>query len=157
MLRNKYVSAAVAVLFILVAAYNLKFFYFRSRTSPKPSVPAAVQIKHPPSIPEKQHGRLTEQQERLPEQQDTGTWKRDPFGPQAESGKSESGNLHLMGIIKRDGKSHALINGMVYAVNERVGDSIIREIKRYSVVLSTKDEINEIYLDDYAVPKEKTK
>ena len=157
MLKNKYVSAVVALLFVIVAAYNLKFFYSRGTTSAKPSVPSALHMKHSPMVSEKQHERLTEQQERTPEQQGTNTWKRDPFGLQTESGKLESGSIQLMGIIKRNGKSHALINNGVYTTNQRIGDSVIKEIKRESVVLSTNGEIHEIYLDDYKVLKEKKK
>lgn len=150
MLRNKYLFAAVVFLFVVVVAYNLKFFYSSGKTSAKPSIPGSVSMKPSPSVSENQH-------ERLPEQQDTSTWKRDPFGLQSKSGTSESGGIQLMGIIKRDGKSHALINGGVYTANQRIGDSIIKEIKRESVVLSTNGKIQEIYFDDYKVVKEKKK
>lgn len=150
MLKNKYIVVAVAILFGLVAAYNLKFFYSRGKTTAEPSIPSAVQMKHSPSVSKKQN-------ELLPEQQETNTWKRDPFGLQTESGRSASGGVYLMGIIKRDGKSHALINGEVYTVNQRIGDSIIKEIKRDSVVLSANGELHEIYFDDYNVLKENTK
>jgi type II secretory pathway component PulC len=150
MLRNKYVSAAIAVLFVLVAGYNLKFFYSRGKTSAKPFIPVAVQMKHSPSVLKKIH-------ERLPEQQDKSRWKRDPFGLQTEAERAGYGSIQLMGIIKRDGKSHALINGGVYTANQRIGDSVIKEIKRESVVLSTNGKLHELYFDDYKVLKEKTK
>ena len=151
MLKNKYVSIAVAVFFVLVIAYNLKFFLSRKPQPPVPSFKMESQAK--PSTVKTNIKSF----ERTIVDKDKGIWKRDPFDLQSAAVKTGTGEIQLTGIIKRDGKSHALINGRVFSVNDRVGDSVIKEIKRYSIVLSTNGAINEIYLDDYKVPKEKKK
>lgn len=150
MLKNKYAAAVIAVLFVIVIAYNLNFFYTKGRSSVKPTVKSETLVKHSSADVAKSHERLTEQQ-------DKGLWKRDPFDLQSAAVKTGAGEIQLTGILKRDGKSHALINNRVYAAHDKIGDSVIKEIKRFSIVLSTHGEINEIYLDDYKVVKEKKK
>lgn len=149
MLGNKYLAAGIGILFILVIAYNVKFFSSKSRSLQTPVAQNAEPKKH--LLPG--HIKVPE---RIPEKEDKGRWKRDPFGLQMLSEEEHSESVHLMGIIKRDGKSHALINGKVYLVNDRVGDAIIKEIKKHSIVLLSGGKSREISLD-YTVLKEKTK
>ena len=63
----------------------------------------------------------------------------------------------MIGIIKRDGRSYALINGKVYIENDIIGDAVIKEIKKHSVVLSSGEKTKEISFKDYVVLKEKPK
>jgi len=148
MLRNKLFIVVVGVLFAAVVIYNLNFFL-------KKKVPVGPQLKAVTVV-------LPDAQDRPGElrmtshfqvPRDKENWKRDPFGIKEEAGKAGQGD----GIIRRDGKSHALINGGVYTANQRIGGSVIKEIRRESVVLSTNGTIHEIYLDDYKVVKEKKK
>ena len=62
-----------------------------------------------------------------------------------------------MGIIKRNGRSHVLINGKVYSVNDKIGDVVIKDIKKHGIVLFSDGKSKEISFEDYIVLKEKTK
>jgi len=150
MLGNKYVAALIGILLVAVIAYNIKFFTSKSRppetakTEKTDTVKPFEPIKYP---------------ERIAEKEDRSKWKRDPFDLQAATKKvtkkpaptkPEFGeDIRLMGILKRNGKSHVLINGKVYSVNDKVGDVVVKKINKHSIILSSGEENKEISFEDY--------
>lgn len=162
MLGNKYLIAGIGILLVLVVAYNIKFFFSKSRTpeitkvAKSDAVKSSEPIKHIESVTNKNP-------ERILEKEDKNKWKRDPFGLQALqkipiSKKPEIGkDFHLMGIIKRDGRSRVLVNGKVYSVNDKVEDVVIKDIKKHGIVLFSDGESKEMSFEDYIVLKEKAK
>jgi len=155
---NKYLAAIVGILIILVAAYNVKFF---SSKKVIPQMPAAKKTDlEKRSLPD-----TIIVTKRTLVQKDAHQWKRDPFGlvPISEKTvkkkpeKDFSEDIQLTGIIKRDGRSYALINGKVYSADDRIGDIVVKEIKRHSIVLSSGEKTKEISFKDYVVLKEKIK
>ncbi len=162
MLGNKYLAVAVGILLVIVVAYNIKFFVSKSKQPEyQPGSPVA-QISAQSEPPEDKPVKMPE---RILEKEDKGLWKRDPFNlardiPHvAEEKEPEKPALavRLMGIIKRDGRSHALINGKIYRVHDKFEDAIIKEIKKHSIVILSGGEIQEVSFEDYIVLKEKTK
>jgi hypothetical protein len=159
MLGNKYVAIAVGILLVIVMAYNANKFFFSKENQPETPV---AQIAANSKPLEHDPGTMPE---RIPEKEDKGQWKRDPFNLEreiqhvAEDQEPEKPplDIRLMGIIKRDGRSHALINGKVYRVHDEFDDAIIKEIKKHSIVLLSEGETREISFDDYVVLKEKAK
>lgn len=147
MLGNKYVAVGIGILLVLVVAYNVKFFSSKSRSLQMPMVKNVEPAKHPLPF-------TTKVPERVSVKEDKSRWKRDPFGLQL-SGKTEYKGIQLMGIIKRNGRSHALINGRVYSINDRVGDSVIKEIKKHSIVLLSGGKIHEISFEAYTEGEER--
>jgi hypothetical protein len=156
MLGNKYLAAVIGVLLILVLAYNFDFF------SAKSIRPETVTLKGT------EHGQSPEpvikrNPERIAEKEDRNAWKRDPFNLQALAKKAApkkpgiGEGIHLMGILKRDGRSYALINGKVYGVDDKIGDSVIKDIKNHGIVLFSDGITREISFEDYVVLKEKAK
>lgn len=161
MLGNKYIAAVIGVLLLMVIAYNFKFFMSKKVQTQTGPVRISEPLKHAePVAGGHKSGRKPE---RVLEKEDKGGWKRDPFDLKddnkmaKEITRDDISGIHLMGIIKRDGRSYALINGKVYSVNDRIGDSVVREIKKHSVVLSVNGKEHEISFEDYTVVKEKTK
>jgi hypothetical protein len=156
MLGNKYVAIGVGVLLILVLAYNFNLFTAKDKQPETVAARGTESGQRPePSI--------KKIPERIVDTEDKGTWKRDPFGLQALSKKttekksSIKDGIHLMGIIKRDGRSHALINGKVYGINDKVGDVVIKDIKNHGIVILSDGITREISFEDYVVLKGKTK
>lgn len=160
MLGNKYVAGAVGIILALVIAYNVQFFMSKNRP-PAPVEPAHRQIQSgqkPAAQPAKPLAANVARP--IDMSADKTPWKRDPFSlPAGKDGKiaEMADDIKLMGIIKRDGKSHALINGKVYGVNDRIGTIVIREIKQHSIVVLAEGKKQEIVFDDYKVVKEKKK
>jgi hypothetical protein len=166
MLGNKYLAAVVGLLLILVAAYNIKFFYSKNRPAETAVTGEIGTVK--PSEPIKPDGAgVHKKPERIIETEDKAGWKRDPFDLQtATVKKSEqkkekkpafSEDIRLIGIVKRNGKSHALINGRVYSVNDKIGDAVITEINKNGIVLSSGENSKRISFEDYIILKEKSK
>ena len=159
MLENKYLAAGIGILLVLVVAYNIKFFSSKSRTPEITTVEKSEAVKH--SEPIKHIESVTNKNpERILEKEDKNKWKRDPFGLQAikkpASKKPEIGeDFHLMGIIKRDGRSRVLINGKVYSVDDKIGDVVIKDINKHGIVLFSDGESKEISFEDYIILKEK--
>ncbi len=153
---NKYVLAGIGILLVLVIAYNIKFFSSKSGTPETTKVARSETVKPSEPITNKKP-------ERILEKEDKNKWKRDPFGLQAlpkktASIKPEIGeDIHLMGIIKRDGGSRVLINGKVYGVDDKIGDVVIKDINKHGVVIFSDGESKEISFEDYKVLKEKAK
>jgi len=156
MLGNKYVAMGIGFLLILVLAYNFEFF------TAKNSQPETVTLKGT------EHGQTPEpvikrNPEPFAEKEDKNIWKRDPFNLQALSKKADSKKpgigegIHLEGILKRDGRSHVLINGKVYGVSDKIGDAVIKDIKNHGIVLFSNGITHEISFENYVVLKEKTK
>ena len=164
MLGNKYVAALIGILLVAVIAYNIKSFTSKSRPPETAKIEKTEAEKpfEPIKYPEPD---MNKNPERIAEKADRSKWKRDPFDLQIEvvtkkpaSTKPEFGeDIRLMGILKRNGKSHALINGKVYSVNDKIGDVVIKEINKHSIVLSSGEKSKEISFEDYIVLKEKTK
>lgn len=147
MLSNKYFIFAIFALLILVAAYNVKFF-----TSKK-----AVQTRVQKAASQQPSAALSDKiivTERNVISKDSSKWMRDPFSVEKTETKSE---ITVSGIIKKNGKSRALINGRVYSTNDAIGSSVIKDIKRDSVVISTNGIIKEIFLSNQSAIKETTK
>lgn len=161
MLGNKYIAAVIGVLLLVIVAYNLKFFMSR-RVQPQTS-PAKISepVRHAERKSDEHKSGMNPV--RMLEKEDKGKWKRDPFDLKGdykvaqEKTEYDLKGIHLMGIIKRDNGSYALINGKVYSVNDRIGDAVVREIKKHGVVLSINGKIHEISFEDYTVVKEKSK
>ena len=158
MLGNKYVAVAVGIVLVFVLAYNANFFVSKGKQPESPVAQFAATSKPSENAP----GTMPE---RILEKEDTGQWKRDPFAlrrdvqsktVEKEPEKSPL-DIRLMGIIKRDGRSHALINGKVYRIHDEFDDAIIKEIKQHSIVLLSEGEIQEVSFEDYIVVKEKAK
>lgn len=153
---NKYVLAVIGILLVLVTAYNIKFFSSKSGSPETTKVARSETVK--PSEPV-----TNKKPERILEKEDKNKWKRDPFGLQAlpkktASTKPEIGeDINLMGIIKRDGRNHVLINGKVYSVDDKIGDVVIKDINKHGVVIFSDGESKEISFEDYKVLKEKAK
>ncbi|MBI4827097.1 MAG: hypothetical protein HY807_11880 [Nitrospirae bacterium] len=146
MLSNKYFISAVFALLLLVAAYNIKFF--SSKNAVQTEVKRAV--SQPPLTAQNANA---VNPERTFIDKDSSQW-RDPFSIEKTEVKSE---MTVNGIIRRNGKSHALINGRVYSVNDAIGNSVITDIKKESVVLSANGITKEIYLSNQSDIKETTK
>jgi len=158
MLGNKYVAIAVGIILMLVIAYNARFFFSGNNQPASPGVKFVANSetsKHESAIMLK----------RMLDNEDKGQWRRDPFNlardmqQVAEEKEPEKPplDIRLMGIIKRDGRSHALINGKVFRVHDKFDDAIIKEIKKHSIVLFSEGEIQEVSFEDYIVVKEKAK
>lgn len=160
MLGNKYVAGIVGLLLFLVIVYNAQFFMSKNR-QPAPVEPAHRQIQSVQKPAARSAKALAANVARpIDMSADKTPWKRDPFSLQAgaDSKTAEmADDIRLMGIIKRDGKSHALINGKVYRVNDRIGRVVIKEIKQHSIVVLSEGKKQEISFDDYKVVKEKKK
>lgn len=175
MLGNKYVAALIGILLVAVIAYNIKFF--ASKSSPpetaKIEKTEAAKPFEPMQYPRPDRNKNPV---RIAEKEDRSKWKRDPFDLQAvtkkpvatkpAATKPEFGeDIRLMGILKRNGKSHALINGKVYRVNDKIGDVVIKKINKHSIILSSGkknkeisfEDYKEISFEDYTGLKEKTK
>jgi type II secretory pathway component PulC len=158
MLANKYLTAVVGILLILVVAYNVKFFSSKKVAHQTPVVKKTELEKR--SLPD-----TVKVTNRTFVQKDKHQWKRDPFGllpiskktAKTETKKEFAEDIQLIGIIKRDGRSYALINGKVYSEDDRIGDIVIKEIKKHSIILSSGEKTKEISFKDYVVLKEKTK
>ncbi|MFZ3138762.1 MAG: hypothetical protein WA126_15380 [Thermodesulfovibrionales bacterium] len=160
MLGNKYVAAAVGVILILVLAYNIKFFTAKSRQNEVTAGKGAETLQRPEPVMPKAPVIISEQE-------DKSTWKRDPFSLQVLLQKKTaskipqkpdiSEGIHLTGIIKRNGKSLALINGKVYREDDRIGDVVIKAITKKGIVISSGDQSKEISFEDYKLLKEKSK
>lgn len=160
MLGNKYVAAAVGVILILVLAYNIKFFTAKNGQNKIAAGKGAETLQQPEPV-------MPKAPEIIFEQEDKSTWKRDPFSLQALLPKKAaskitrkpdiSEGIHLMGIIKRNGKSLALINGKVYRADDRIGDVVIKDITKKGIVISSGDQSKEISFEDYKILKEKSK
>jgi Tfp pilus assembly protein PilP len=155
---NKYLAFVVGILIILIVAYNVKFFSSKKVIYQIPAVKKTDLEKR--SFPD-----TLKVTKRTFVQKDAHQWKRDPFGlvpisektVKKEPEKDFAEDIQLIGIIKRDGRSYALINGKVYTVDDRIGDIVVKEIKRHSIVLSSGEKIKEISFKDYVVLKEKPK
>lgn len=168
MLGNKYVIGIVGILLIMVIAYNAQFFMSRQNKDQKgdASQPLTSQRVKNHAV-SAQHERPGDPQAdtSLPvaaaqpfAKGDRTAWKRDPFSLRAGTDQKPAEvtyDIKLMGIIKRDGDSHALINGKVYRVNDRVDKAVIREIRQHSIVIVAGGKQQEITFDDYKVIKEK--
>jgi hypothetical protein len=127
MLGNKYVAFAVGIVLFLVIAYNAKFFLSKSS---QPETPASHisqtsrPLEHEPGV----------MPERIALTGDKGQWKGDPFhlernvkiATKEKEPEKREPDIRLMGIIKRNGRSHALINGKVYRVHDEFDDAIIK-------------------------------
>jgi hypothetical protein len=156
MLGNKYVAVVIGVLLLLVLAYNFNFFTAKSSPSETVTLKATEHGQPPGPV-------IKRNAERIAEKEDKNAWKRDPFNLQALSKKAApkkpgiGEGIHLMGILKRNGTSHVLINGKVYGVNDKIGDSVIKDIKDRGIVLFSDGTTREISFEDYVVLKEKTK
>jgi hypothetical protein len=159
-LANKYVAALIGVLLILVVTYDVRFLLSRG----KHREVAVAKKSYPSGHP---HDRTYQSPEPGLEKEDMNPWKRDPFGLKATEKTAEEraaeklavyrAEIRVMGIIKRDGRSYALINGKVYTVNDRLRDAVIEEIKKHSIVLASEGIRYEISYNDYVVLKEKKK
>jgi hypothetical protein len=161
MLGNKYLVAGIGIILVLVAAYNIKFFSSKSKAPEITTVEKSEAVKSSEPIKHIEPG-INKNPERILEKEDKNKWKRDPFGLQAikkpASKEPEIGeDFHLMGIIKRDGRSRVLINGKVYSVDDKIGDVVIKDIKKHGIVLFSDGKNQEISFEDYKVLKEKTK
>jgi len=160
MLGNKYLAAAVGVILILVLAYNIKFFTSKSRQNEIAAGKGTESIQRPEPV-------MPKPPEIVSEQEDKSRWKRDPFSLQILLQKKTASNIlkkpdisegiHLTGIIKRNGKSLALINGKVYRADDRIGDVVIKDITKKGIVISSGDQSREISFEDYKLLKEKPK
>lgn len=158
MFGNKYVAAAVGIILVLVIAYNVKFFASK-KNQPEPSV---AQISAPLEPSKHEPVNLPE---RILEKGDKERWERDPFDlktvvenkTEEKEPEKHDMDIRLMGIIKRNGRSLALIDGKVYRVHDEFDNAIIKEIKRHSIILLCDGETKEISFEDYIVLKEKTK
>lgn len=156
MLGNKYVAALVGVILILVLAYNIKFFTAKSRQHETTTEKGIETVQQPEPV-------ITKPPEHIVEQEDKSTWKRDPFSlqslpPQKTTSKPDIiEGIHLMGIIKRDGNSLALINGKVYRANDRIGDVVIKAITKEGIIISSGEQSRKISFEDYKTLKEKAK
>jgi hypothetical protein len=160
MLGNKYVAAVVGVILILVLAYNIKFFTVKSRQHETATEKETETVQQPEPV-------ITKPPEHIVEGEDKSTWKRDPFSlqslpPPKTTSKIQKKpdiieGIHLMGIIKRDGNSLALINGKVYGVNDRIGDVVIKAITKEGIVISSDGRRRKISFEDYKTLKEKAK
>ena len=160
MLANKYVAALIGVLLILVVTYDVQLFLSRGKRRE-----VAVTKKTYPAA--HSDDRTYHSPEPALEKEDVNPWKRDPFGLKATEKTAEEraaeklaayrAEIRVTGIIKREGRSYALINGKVYTVNDRLRDAVIAEIKKHSIVLASEGIRYEISYNDYVVLKEKKK
>jgi type II secretory pathway component PulC len=161
MLANKYLAAVIGILLILVIAYNIKFFSSK-KVAPQTPVVKKTELEKR-SSPD-----TVKVTNRTFVQKDRHQWKRDPFGlvpisqkivktAKKEPEKDFAEDIQLIGIIKRDGRSYALINGKVYSKDDRIGDIVIKEIRKHSVVLASGEKTEEISFKDYIVLKETPK
>jgi len=163
-LGNKYVAGAIGIILALVIAYNVQFFMTKDRPA-APAEPAHRQIQSKQEPAAQSAKTLSADVARpLDKSADKTPWKRDPFSLRPAVSSSKSGktteiadDIRLKGIIKRDGKSHALINGKVYGVNDRIGTAVIKEIKQHSIVVLAEGKKQEISFEDYKVIEEKKK
>ncbi|MFH1395291.1 MAG: hypothetical protein ABIH09_03960 [Candidatus Omnitrophota bacterium] len=96
--------------------------------SEKDSVPPE-HTPHKGFLPEHEHGR------------------DDPFNPNFSSkGYQNPSAVNLQGIVSDGGESHAIINGNIVSVGDKVGNNTVLEIKENSVVVNDGSENIEIKL-----------
>ncbi len=148
MLSNKYLASIVLLLLVFVIAYNIKYFSSKSTGTAGQTSANVSQAAIPPV------DNTSLLSERKIIKKDSSQWKRDPFSITPQAGKTA---IVLGGIINNGGKGLALINGKVYTLNESVGSSIIKEIKKESIVISTNGLINEIFITNKSDIKERKK
>jgi len=171
MLSNKYVASLTGILVVLAIAFNVQFFLSRSNHA---KTKAGGVIK--PASKESLYTR-DKDWERVSQEEDRNPWRRDPFGLKEASEKAApkpppkktaeelwasklfqyNDELHLSGIIKRNGRSHALINGKVYSGDDVIGDAVIEEITAHGIVLLSEGMRYELSFHDYVILEEKTK
>ncbi len=94
--------------------------------------------------------------------EDSGKWRREPFigadskkakspaaispaGKKAVAESSDSTDINLQGIMQADKSYHALINGRVFKVGDKIGRLTIFEISRYRVVVQNHNKEKNIY------------
>ena len=155
MLSNRYLAAAVVFALIIVAGYNIQYFRNRSTRNAQQAVKTAA-AGRTASLEVKDADSASKPVEVF-EPADKTAWKRDPFAlPRTKAG-ADSREHHLQAVLHRDGRSFALINGRVYRQNDRVGESLLAEIRKDRVVLTTEGQKQELFLDDIIPVKEKTR
>jgi hypothetical protein len=171
MLSNKYVASLTGILLVLAIAYNVQFFLSRGDDA-KTKVGAAI-----PPVSKGSVITRDKDWERIGQEEDRNPWRRDPFGLKEASEKAApkpppqktaeeiwasklsqyNDELHVSGVIKRNGRGHALINGKVYAVDDVIGDAVIEQITRHGIVLLSEGMRYELAFHDYVILEEKTK
>jgi hypothetical protein len=150
-------TAAVGIALSFVIVYNVMFFAARNNKTTAVGQ-KQLQTAHTPVRAEREKHLPPDTVEKHADKQDRSRWKRDPFSLQQSSDNPIIvADVKLMGIIMRNGKGHALINGSVYGVNDRIGSSRIKEIRQHNIVLLTDGGTEELSFEDYHVLKEKTK
>jgi hypothetical protein len=160
MLGNKYVAIAVGVILVLMLAYNIEFFTAKNRRHEPTGGGKIAIVQQPEPV-------VVNPPRHITEPEDRSKWKRDPFSlqpllPQKTVSKIKkkpdiTEGIHLMGIIKRNGKSLALIDGKIYGVNDTIGDAVIKAIKKEGIVILSDGQSKEISFEDYKLLKEKKK
>jgi hypothetical protein len=68
-----------------------------------------------------------------------------PAGKKAVAESSDSTDINLQGIMQADKSYHALINGRVFKVGDKIGRLTIFEISRYRVVVQNHNKEKNIY------------
>lgn len=135
MLRNKYVALTVGILLSCVIAYNIYFFY---TPPPRPLIAEAI-YNNKYALSEKRF-----------EPKDKGEWKKDPFGIRLDESISYW-DLKLQGIIHREGRGYALINGKLYGIGDSIDGGKIKAIERHSVIFLRDGRTEKISFEDYIV------
>lgn len=153
MLRNKYVALAVGILLSCVIAYNIYFFYTKnkragvSEVKSKPLVAEAI-YDNKYALSEKRFE--TRRYYQRVEPKDKGEWKKDPFGIRLDESIAY-GDLKLQGIIHREGRGYALINGKLYGIGDSIDGGKIKAIERHSVIFLRDGRTEKISFEDYIV------
>lgn len=154
MLRNKYVIAAVGIILMAVIGYNIRFFLSRG---PVVSSRSQVQSVQKAAVTSQTDAPVSRHEA---EKKDTRAWRMDPFSipssftavspKQAEPEEDYSwvGGLRLSGIIQKEGRGYALIDGGVYGRNDSIRSAQILDIKKHSIVLLLGRRAYEIFLDE---------
>lgn len=149
MLRNRYLAFIVAALLLGIILYNLYFFYSRGKTK------GISKIEDRPPVAEAIHKRHALAEAGF-EPKDNSKWKRDPFKSEIKSDEDISyETFNLEGIIQRDGKGYALINGRLYGIGDSINGEKVNAVERHSVILLKDGKTEKISFKDYIVLKEK--
>jgi type II secretory pathway component PulC len=144
MLRNKYVALAVGILLSCVIAYNIYFFYTKNKRA------GVSEVKSKPPVAEAIYNNKYALSEKRFEPKDKGEWKKDPFGIRLDESISYGG-LKLQGIIHREGRGYALINGKLYGIGDSIDGGKIKAIERRSVIFLRDGRTEKISFEDYIV------
>lgn len=142
MIKNKFIVTFILLMAFSVIAYNIYFFLNRKEKSAAAKknlfIPKAVQKKE------------TKVETKFIEK-DNKSWRRNPFLMKHKPLKIESfanieEKINVEAIIIGNNKGYAIVNGKMVKVGDKIADSVVTEISRYQIKLSSGDGCKVFYI-----------